>query len=128
VRRTSQISTQSRRKTLRLLALTVLLAFLIVSLLPEAFILAYAHHEHHHPGTFALSHDSSEHRHGDLSEGCTTCAQIQSAENFIRRWGGAVGSALFALVSFFIAVAALYAMPSFTGCRTPIQLKTRMNN
>jgi len=104
--------TMHRQATKRAVALGVLLCFIAVSLLSEAFILMHSHRGQDH---FAASGE------------CALCVHIQSAENLLKRFGAALVIAPLGLFSFF-AAPLLFSAAFSIACQTPVLLKIRLNN
>ena len=97
----------------RIIALTFLLCFLIVSLLSSAFIFTHAEHEHDHNGV-----DGS----------CATCAQLQRTENILKQFSTALAGTLFFIAGLFAAIGTLKVIAVYVFLPTPVTLKIRMNN
>lgn len=103
----------NKQTIVKFVALTVLICFIVVSLLSGAFILTHADHEHDHNG---------------VSGTCATCAQIQSAENLLKQLGTAVINAASVLAGLFASIAIIRSAFSNATLLTPVTLKIRMNN
>lgn len=110
---TPQIKLNHKQSEKRLIALALLLCFIVVSMLSQAFILAHAGHTHDNNGGGGV---------------CTTCTQIQNAENLLKQLGTAVVSAAAAFAGMFAAVAMIRSASYNITLLTPVTLKIRMNN
>ena len=97
----------------RIIALVFLVCFLFVSILSSAFIFTHAEHEHDHNG---------------FDGSCTTCTQLQNAENVLKQFSTALAGVLFSIAGLFAAIATLKAIAVYVSLSTPITLKIRMNN
>ena len=97
----------------RIIALTFLVCFLIVSVLSSAFIFTHADHEHDHNG---------------IDGSCAACSQLQSAERILKQLSTALAGALFAISGLFAAIGALKAAVIYVSIPTPVTLKIRINN
>ena len=113
MRRASQVNIKNNQTTKKLVTLAFLICFIIVSLLTEAFILTHADHEHDHDGA---------------NGSCTTCVLILNAENLLKQFSTAVSGASYALINLFAAIAMLFSVLYLIEIKTPVKLKTRMNN
>ena len=102
----------SRKSTKRMIALAVLLCFVMVALISEAFVLTHANHEHDHFGA---------------GGSCAVCAQIQNIENQRKRLGTAAAGVSAVWLGLFAAIALLCCV-SPSQFLTPVLLKTRLNN
>lgn len=110
---TSQRNINVKQTKKRTLTLAILICFIIVSLLSGTFILTHTNHTHDHNGTGGA---------------CSTCAQIQSAENLLKQLGTASLVAASVFASLFSAAAFTQALSPITAMLTPVMLKIRMNN
>ena len=110
---TQQISLNSKQSKKTLIVLALLLCFIVVSMLSEVFILTHADHAHDNIGVDA---------------GCSTCAQIQSAENLLKQLGTAIVSAVSMFAGLFAVIAIMGSVSSDITLLTPVTLKIRMNN
>ena len=99
--------------TKKIVVLIFLVCFFMLSLLLEAFVLIHAEHEHDHKGT---------------SGSCTICIQLHNAENLFKQLGMAVAAISLGFFSLLTAMATIPFVLFSLGLRTPIKLKTRINN
>ena len=95
----------------RSIALTLLLCVVLLALLSEAFLIAYADHEHDDNGV-----DST----------CATCVLIHNVEKTLRQLGATAAVSL--LFGVFLAIAGILRFLLLVPCiNTPVYLKTRIN-
>jgi len=110
---TLQISLNNKQLKKRLIVLAFLFCFIVISMLLEVFINTHTIHPH----------DNSV-GHG----GCTTCIQIQGAENLLKQMCTVAASEVSILVGLFVPIAIIWFAFSHRTLLTPITLKIRMNN
>ena len=103
----------TKQTAMKFVTLGVLICFIFVFFLSEAFILTHAEHKHDHNGA---------------KGSCTTCIQIHNAENLLRQFNLAVSGASFAFISLLAAIAILFSLSYLNETKTLVILKTRMNN
>ena len=97
----------------RILALTFLVCFLIVSIITNAFTITHADHDHDRNG---------------IEGSCATCAQLFGVEKILKQFNAALAVALFAATGMFVAIAAVKIIASRVSFSTLFSLKIRLNN
>jgi hypothetical protein len=108
-----QEKTTNKQNVKNLAVLAVLLCLLLSALLSETFVLSHTGHVHDNDGA---------------GGSCAVCVQIQNAENFLKLFKTAVSSISLSLF-VFLATALIYCGGFFPlAFKTPVQLKSRMNN
>ena len=60
--------------------------------------------------------------------GCKACILAKNINEFLRQFGAYIKTLLFAFVSLFLLITALYINSSRNRLRTPVSLKIRINN
>ena len=96
----------------RIAALILLICFLIISVFSSAFVLTHADHVHEHNG---------------IGEACSTCLQIQGAENILKYLGTALFGTLFVIGGLYAIVKTINAIAVCAVFSNPITLKIRIN-
>jgi len=103
----------SRNIKKRVIALIFLVCFVIVSLLPEVFILTHANHDHDRKS---------------LDNSCSICAKIQDAESILKQFRSATKITVFALFMHIFSILVLTYFRCQAISLTLVALKVRMNN
>ena len=113
MRRAMGYFTQDKKNAMKTLALAVLLCFVFLTLLSEAFLLSHVEHKHEHNG---------------IGGRCTVCVQFQNAESLRKMEGMSVNAAHDGLLCLFTVITMVFVVPCLTGFCTLVQLKTRLNH
>ncbi|MDR3345251.1 MAG: hypothetical protein LBT21_06680 [Oscillospiraceae bacterium] len=100
------------RSVLRLLALTLCVCFVAVSILSAAFILTQANHTHDHNGA-----DGS----------CNVCFRMAAAERILKQLFTALSGAALITAALFAVQAVTKSARACAERSTPVMLKVKLN-
>jgi hypothetical protein len=111
--RADSIASGGKQSVKRLLALTVCVLFIAVSILSGAVILIHANHIHDYDGP-----------HGS----CAACAHLATAGNLLKSLAAVIAGAALAFPGLFAILSVLKPVDPDMGFCTLVRLKIRLNN
>jgi Mn2+/Fe2+ NRAMP family transporter len=113
IKREGSVLKMNRETVKKILAFTVCVLFIVVTLLSASFVLTYSHHDHDHDGP---------------GGNCATCAHLTVAGKLLKLFAGALVCTAFCSGVFAAICSALKPADFHAALFTLVHQKIKLNN